>query len=346
MNHHVSFNFVLQRVINVAADHNVPEQRILDAAGVSKTEAWKPDGLVPTSKLVAAVEAAAELTGLHDFGIRWGQASEDLTYGTLAAVAAHHATLSDALSEAGVYLSQMPIGYYFVFRRSGPGVSLNFKLDAPSDRPPRHFVEGSLVWVVRLARLLSNEQWVPSRIAFTHDQIGTSARYLDAFGCPVEFNQRMNAVLSESDSIDRPISIVENTPIHAMMLKALAGPQADAEQPLPEKILQLLPRLLLNGTATPAHVASLLDMSPRTLQRRLAADGVTFKDIVNRKREAIVGEQVRQGLANGESLAAALGFSKASAASRFIRIYLGKTARDMKLQERRRSTRPVGEQKS
>jgi AraC-like DNA-binding protein len=189
--------------------------------------------------------------------------------------------------------------------------------------------------IARFARLISNEEWSPTRISFEHDRIGTDRQYLDAFGCPVEFNQKFSGIVSARDEIDRPISI-EQTPVHDMIRRVIEGARSADERPLPDKIALLVPQLLPGGMATADHVATLLNMSPRTLQRRLAEAGTTFKEIVNRKREEIVAEQICLGFANGENLAAALGFSEPSAASRFIRSYLGKSARELKSQQRRR----------
>jgi len=332
---------VLHNALDVARAHGVQPSAILDRAGLSEAVAWKPGGLVPTVKLSEAIEIGAELTGLRDFGLHWGLAADYRTFGALGVVASHHRQLSDALHEVGHYLEQMATGYSYALKRDAQTVTLNFRIDVQSRLPTRHYSEGAVVMVTRFARLLSNEEWSPTRISFMHDRVGSEQQYDDAFGCPVDFNQKFNSIISTGDEIDRPISI-EHTPVHDMIRRVLMGSRHAEERSLPDKIGILVPQLLPSGTATAAHVAALLDMSPRTLQRRLADQGVTFKDVVNAKREEILAEQVRLGFASGENLAAALGFSEPSAASRFIRNYLGKTAREMKSQARRRKPRRVG----
>jgi AraC-like DNA-binding protein len=337
---HFTRNIVLQRALELAQSHGASQQRLLALAGLSEEEAYRPGGLVPSGKLVSIIEDAAGLTGLADFGIRWGLAADYRTFGALGVVASHHKRLSDALAEVGIYLAHMATGYAFVLRRDASNVSLVFRLGVRYDKGPAQYVEGNLMMLVRLARLLSNEEWSPSLVSFTHERQGDEKQYLDAFGCPVAFGQRNTAVISRRDDIDMPIAI-EHTPVHDMIERVLRGDRQNEVRPLPEQISMLLPQLLPSGTATAGHVALLLDLSPRTLQRRLAEQGLTFKDVVNRKREQIVEEQIRLGFANGENLAAALGFSQPSAASRFIRSYLGKTARELKSQARRRASRRV-----
>lgn len=344
MTRYFSRNLVLHRALEVASRQGVEPAAILSRAGLSEAEAWKPGGLIPTARLFDAVEIAAELTGMKDFGLHWGLAADFRTFGALGVVAAHHAQLSGAMKEVGHYLTQMATGYAYVLRRDAHNVTMQFSISVQGRLPTRHYYEGTVVMIARFARMISNEEWSPTRICFEHDQIGSSRQYQDAFGCPIAFNQKFNGIVSARDEIDRPISIA-HTPVHDMIQRVIEGAQDRDERPLPDKIALLVPQLLPGGMATADHVAALLDMSPRTLQRRLAELGTTFKDIVNRKREEIVSEQIRLGFANGENLAAALGFSEPSAASRFIRSYLGKSARELKSQQRRRPvarTSPVG----
>jgi AraC-like DNA-binding protein len=338
---HFSRNLVLHNALDVARTLGVQPSAILARVGLSEADAWKPGGLIPTVKLVEAVEIGAELTGVHDFGLHWGLAADFRTFGSLGVVASHHRQLSSALYEVGAYLTQMATGYSYTMKRDAHHVSLRFTIDVHSRLSTRHYSEGTVVMIARFARMISNEEWSPLRIKFTHDRIGSEQQYQDAFGCLVEFNQKFNGIVSTRDEIDRPIAI-EQTPVHDMIQRVLEGSRQSEERSIPDKIGLLVPQLLPTGTATAAHVAALLNMSPRTLQRRLAELGVTFKDVVNAKREEILAEQVRLGFASGENLAAALGFSEPSAASRFIRNYLGKTAREMKSQARRRKTRRIG----
>lgn len=67
-----------------------------------------------------------------------------------------------------------------------------------------------------------------------------------------------------------------------------------------------------------AQVARLLNVSTRTLQRELAAQGMTFKQIVNDTRIAIARDYAGREDANGVRLARVLGFSSPSVASRFM----------------------------
>src|SRR5262245_62000371 len=75
--------------------------------------------------------------------------------------------------------------------------------------------------------------------------------------------------------------------------------------------------LLPKGRATIAHVARVLSVTPRTLQRRLRARQTSFSQVLAATRVDLA----RSGLADGlttTQLATVLGFSESSAVSRFL----------------------------
>lgn len=330
---HFARNLVLQHVLELSAANGVLPSAVLKAIGLSEQAAFRSGGLVPTGKLIDAVETAARLTRRQDFGIIWGERADYRSFGALGVMVSHHNVLSKALTEVGSYMSQMSFGYSYSLKRELNNAVLNFRIDATSDAPPRHFMEGTILMLTRFGRLLSNHEWNPALIRFAHDHHQASQEVTDAFRCPVEFNQRNNSAISPRAEIDRAIAI-DRTPVHEMIRQVVEGSREKGERTTSQKIAQLVPQLLPSGNATIAHVASLLQLSQRTLQRRLSVEDKSFKDIVNHARETIINEQLRLGLANGDRLATALGFSEPSAASRFIRNHLGKTTRELKSQVR------------
>ena len=70
---HFARNLVLQHVLELSAANGVLPSAVLKAIGLSEQAAFRSGGLVPTGKLIDAVETAARLTRRQDFGIIWGE---------------------------------------------------------------------------------------------------------------------------------------------------------------------------------------------------------------------------------------------------------------------------------
>ncbi|MEQ1755385.1 MAG: AraC family transcriptional regulator ligand-binding domain-containing protein [Micropepsaceae bacterium] len=332
--HYFSRNVVLQYALELAKNLGVEPARILSGVNISEQTAYRVGGYVQTSKLIDAVEMAALLTARDDFGIVWGKKSDFRTFGVLGVVVAHQHTLSRAFAGIGSYVSRLGTGYTYAIHRDANDAQLQFQTSSRSTIRPRHYTEGMLLMMIRFGRLLSAKAWNPSRICFPHSRMSSQTTYREAFRCPVDFEQVLCAAISPRSRMDMSISI-EKSPVQAMLQRVLDGASSQQADNLPAQVALLIPGLLSSGRASASNVASMLNMSPRTLQRRLSNDGSSFRKIVNMVRETIVKDQIKLGLANGEKLAALLGFSEPSAASRFVRNHMGKTASELKSQARR-----------
>jgi AraC-like DNA-binding protein len=88
--------------------------------------------------------------------------------------------------------------------------------------------------------------------------------------------------------------------------------------------------LLANGTPTIAQLATAAGQSVRTLQRRLAEEGMTFSQLV----EDVRHERAMAGIAAGDTsageIAARLGYRQPSSLTRAVRRWEGSTPRSMR----------------
>ncbi len=108
------------------------------------------------------------------------------------------------------------------------------------------------------------------------------------FGCPVKLDARENTIVFAKADLDRPFLT------HNPDLFATIAPQLEAELKLAlaskaigEKVKSILKPLLAGRRPAIEGVARELGMSPRTLQRRLADDGVTFQQLLQGARREL-----------------------------------------------------------
>jgi len=267
----------------------------------------------------------------------WGEQADYRSFGTLGIAVSHHRTIGRAMGSVGEYLKRLNVGYEFQMRRHDMLATIQMRIIARGSLDPRHYTEGMSLMFVRFARLLSAGKWSPKVVRFTHSRMASVNAYEKAFGCQVLFDQSEVSADSLRSDIEQRFDY-EASPVHAMMRAMIEGHHDRRPTSLPEKVAVILPRLLPGGNATSARVASLLNMSQRTFQRRLAEEGSSFKQIVSDVRESLLRQQVEIGDVSGDQLASTLGYSEPSAASRFIRQKLGRTTREL-VSEKRQSGR-------
>lgn len=336
-------NLVLQHALNLAGTYGVNPAGILEYCGISEQTAWQPGGFVPTEKIIEVVERCAAMSRRNDFGLHWGGRADYRTFGTLGIAIGHHRIIGRALGAVGEYMMKLNVGHQLSLKRDDRIATVEMKILAPTSMDPRHYTEGMSLLLIRFANLLTGGEWAPQVVRFKHARMAGLHAYEKAFGCPVQFNQSSNSADALRSDFEKRFDF-EASPVHAMM-RALIEGQGERnrkQSSLPEKVAIILPQLLPGGNATTSRVASLLNMSPRTFQRRLAEEGASFKQIVADVRENILRRQVAAGSVTGDQLASTLGFSEASAASRFIRQKLGRTTRELVLETRMSRTDLAG----
>jgi AraC-like DNA-binding protein len=149
-------------------------------------------------------------------------------------------------------------------------------------------------------------------------------------------------VLSISDQAEMlvklPIALLA-TPVKQpdKMLLHLLSKQADqALAALPQdgdwtkKVRQEIVRLCHEDTPTLAKVASNLFVTPRTLQRHLADEGLRFQPLLDETRLRLAEQYLNEGQLQLTDIAELLGYSDQSALTRAFKRWTGNTPKEIR----------------
>ena len=138
---------------------------------------------------------------------------------------------------------------------------------------------------VRIIHLLGGPRAGCDAVSFLHAQQGSDAAYRDALGCPVRFGQPWCGFELSSQMAARRIENADPE-TQRIATKYLEATYLPASAPLSDRVAELTRRLLPTGQCSAEAIADELAMHPRTLQRRLADEGVRCQDIIDRERRA------------------------------------------------------------
>jgi len=94
-----------------------------------------------------------------------------------------------------------------------------------------------------------------------------------------------------------------------------------------------LPRLLPHGKASASEVAQHLGMSPRTLARKLRAEGVAFANILAQLRSALAQRYLSERELPISEIAWLLGYCEVSSFTHAFKRWTGKTPRQYRSEE-------------
>ena len=161
-------------------------------------------------------------------------------------------------------------------------------------------------------------------VSFRHDK-GNSARAAAAyFGCPIRYRAERNALFFDRALLDRPIER-SDIAYHALIKRYLATARVEGAGGLGEDVRAEIARQMEFGHCTLESVAQSLRMPPRSLQRRLQAVGLSFRDLVDEWRRARALALVTSTRLPLSEVAEALGYSEQSVFTQAFRRWFGGT---------------------
>jgi AraC-like DNA-binding protein len=211
---------------------------------------------------------------------------------------------------------------------------VGLELQGASARHPasRHEAEFWLTAVLRLARELTNKRLAPQRVCFAHERGRCGAELSKYFVCDVEYGASCNSLLFSRG--DRDLKIRNADPYLNRVLidfceKALRQ-QRKRRPPFEAVVEDAIATLLPHGDANMSVVARRLNISERTLARKLAKAGVGFSALRTRLRQELAQRYLKEPELSISEIAWLLGFRDVGAFSHAFKRWTGRAPRQVR----------------
>jgi AraC-like DNA-binding protein len=159
----------------------------------------------------------------------------------------------------------------------------------------------------------------PLRVEFEHSRLSGTTKYQEVFCCPVIFNQKSNSIVFARSLLDMPILTADSRLFQALEPFLQRQQAARTELDLLSRMGSYIASGLGSGSVNIEFVASSMNMSVRTLQRRLSEQGLDFTQTVEDVRRSLAEEYVANSDYSFTNIAMFLGYSEASSFSRAFR---------------------------
>lgn len=321
----------VRQFVNFARSTGLPLDRILDDELRAIANASAIEERVPAHAIVDMLQVSSVVANLPELGVAFACWGNMRGWSPLSLLWDHCPNLSEALRVNARYIHIETAALGSQTDVEGDEIAIRQFLLIPARYGGSQFIQGTLTLEMRLARMLLGENWRPLRLELDCPPPADSRYTRSLFGCPIEYRADRNALIVRRSDMFEP---APNGNAH--MLDYLERHMADVDRMLPEdlkhRVEQIVGANLASGRAEIDHVASMLAMSRRTLQRRLARENLSFADILASTRERVTREyfltEKRPSLVD---LAYRLGYRDTTAASRYLRQRHGGGARELAL---------------
>jgi AraC-like DNA-binding protein len=302
----------------------IDADQLLSTAELSRAQLTEnPSGVSAVSQHrfleLAAAETDDPLLGLHV------AAEMDLReLGLLFYLAASSATVGEALEQLAQYAATTTEEIRLeILPKEGEAV-LYFHRVLAVDQPVCQQSELAALGLIRALRKMTNRDFSPSRIGFTHARNSGLREIHRILRCPVEFVQAVDGWVLPQRIMELPI-VSEDS--HLLQIL-----EAHADEILSEKhtvtglrglVEDRLIGLLPNGRTQAAVVAEQLGMSERSFRRRLSEEGANFGEVVDRLRHRLALHYLEDERVSLKQIAWLLGYSELGAFNHAFKRWTG-----------------------
>ncbi|WP_269618045.1 AraC family transcriptional regulator [Zhongshania sp. BJYM1] len=260
-------------------------------------------------------------------GLALGQCVRSKHLGVLGYLTLASDTLADALTAFQRYQRLLHDGDKATISIQKNVMVISWTSDfGPSTQLSDQVLLAGLLSFIR--QMTAKPHLAPLRVDFTFAAPAVSDEYAGAFNAEVAFSQPATAIYFPLEYLSLPVSNSD-----AGLRKVLERQAQACLAVLPDNedfsrvLRNVLLRALQSGRASSADVAGMMNMSERTLFRRLNEQGLSFKKLLSQLRMQLAREYLADPRLSQSEIALLLGYSEQSSFHRAFKRETGLTPR-------------------
>lgn len=305
-------------------------QVILTRHGLTPEQIEDEDFSLPLRLFAELMSDAAVMLQQDDFGIRLSARQNLSVLGPIALVAQHAGSVAEVLERVGRYMPYHSPGLTLTMQVEGQHavLQLTHDLDVRGE-VRRHLTELSFGVAVAFIRLITNCAGSDWRIEYQHDSPLCPADYRRLIGCQVQLQQAADRLLFPVELLQVPIDSA-NSALQEAAERSVRHLIQRYPLDLGRQVSGLVERSLTSGNCTLPVIAVQMQTPPHMLQRRLAALGLRFEDIVDNLRRERARDLLPHPHIPLTEVAFLLGYGDPSSLTRACRRWFGKTPKALR----------------
>jgi len=286
-----------------------------------------PDLRVPETSVESVWRLAATLTSDSAIGVH---VAEFLPRGALDLVEyafRSSASLAAALTRLARYGRVLSDRVAARMEAKGEGLLLLVRdVGSTALHPGR--ADFALATALKFAREGTGADIVPRQVCFAHPAPDDTIEYRRFFRVPVRFGAGSNSMIFSAADAARPMLGADealSSIVRRRLDKVLADREPHGSGPLSGHVRHLIVGHLGRNTLTPESITRALGVSRRTLSRRLAGEGTSFREILDDVRREFACALLQDRSLSIADVAFFLQYSEPAAFNRSFRRWTGRT---------------------
>lgn len=283
---------VLALIASQLDDIHGGADELLSRHAITRSQLSDPYALVAIARYLSFFEDAALSVGIDSFGARLGSVLKPADIGPAGILFTLSATIRIALSRMSRHIHSVQGETITALDEVDDRLVWGYQISQRRYWPRRQDSEFTLSACCQFIRMGFARHWRPLEVHFEHPQPHDISELKRIFRAPLVFGQPSNRIFLDRTEADRPVR-AEDGALSAILERHIADLSGETkEKSLTEKARSLVTIYLGYQTITVPRIAADLGLSPRSLQRGLAAEGSSLREIVQACRREVMARQL------------------------------------------------------
>jgi len=310
-------------IIQFAIQQGVDANTLLSTGNLNWEMLQQEDLRIEAVVYNRVVEQAVALSGDEFFGLHMGTYMSLSAAGIIGQITQTSRTVKEALDYmvtfANLGCQALPLTLHETKDAWAIHYTPSEKWIAQSPIAVRHTLEGAMSFTLREFHTLTLQKHFPKAIEFNFPRSAAFSVYENTFQCPIHFAKAKNAILLKKSHVEEKVVTSDYNLLRMLVMhaeKKLAAMQS--EKGFFTIVKQSVLNMVKPQFPTIEQVATTLNISARTLQRRLKEEGYTFKSLIKELRQQLAYDYLQNKELSIKEIAYLLDYSEASA---FVRSF-------------------------
>mgnify|MGYP000745971222 CR=1 FL=1 len=323
----------VQILLQYMREQSICEKQLLAQANIDGAAVSDKEGFLSVAQYGALLKVSQQ--SLHDpvLGLRLGQLQNIAAHGPLGYAILSSKSTDEAMDKVCRFIRIRNNLTRIHYQRSDEHVILSMEVDLPTTDPLYQFVvEQSFSSFVFIVKSLSGLKVLPIAAEFCYEKPSACELYEDVFGLPASFLKAENRLLIKKSYLSE-FSLAGDVTFAGIAeqqcKRIIAGLQR--EEGIVTDIYDIFSK---SGGDFPSQkaVAAQLNISVRSLVRKLAQQQMSFSQIVKNSKFELAKHYLSSSDNSTEEIAHYLGYENAGNFSRFFKKESGQSPSDYRRQ--------------
>jgi AraC-like DNA-binding protein len=309
-------------ILRWAEGQGIAPDNLLGAGGDEQLERAGDSGRVPLELHDAVWGRLEKVLADPSFGLKSASSILEVSsLGVVGLLAMTSSTVGDSIARSVKYSRMLKDDASFRMSVTNDELVIELRTSAP---PRRAIADASLYAFRHFGERWSGERVIPRAVFFRYSRPTDTAEY-ERFECPVYFEHAVEAIAFDREVSTVPLLTAQ--PEVARYLEMTAdvalATQIVESGELKDRVMTAIREGLAEGHADVRDVARELGMSGRTLQRALAHEHLSFRQVLDEVRWSIAARLVAASDLPLEQIAERVGYADGKAFRRAFRRWAG-----------------------